>query len=104
MFTVTDTSFVRRDSGLMASTLIDSKAIVSNWLLNCLSSPIIRPRLVDLVLLRRSFLLDSWRDLRFSLFVALHRIAVCGLKRPVVIVFLANQASHVPLKSQTDLL
>jgi len=48
-----------------------SYQILSNWSLKFLSSQIIRPRLLDLVLLRRSLLLDSWYELGFSLFVAL---------------------------------
>ena len=80
MFTVTNTSFVGSPSGLMASTVIDSKVIVSNWTHNSLSFPILHPRLVDLVLSRRSLLLDRWRDLGFSLFLALPRVSVCGLK------------------------
>lgn len=57
----------------------------------------------DLVLLRRYLSLDSWRNLRFSLFVALLCVALGGLERPVA-VFLANQARHVSLKLRQHLL
>ena len=55
-----------------------------SFVLNSLSS------IGDLVQLRRY--LDSWR-LRFSLFVAMLCVAVCGLESPVV-VFFANQAGQ----------
>ena len=65
-----------------------------SFVLNSLSS------IGDLVQLRRY--LDSWR-LRFSLFVAMLCVAVCGLESPVV-VFLANQTGHVSLKLRQHLL
>lgn len=65
-----------------------------SFVLNSLSS------IGVLVLLCRY--LDSWR-LRFSLFVAMLCVAVCGLESPVA-VFLANQAGHMSLKLRQHLL
>lgn len=79
---------------------------LSNWSLKFLSSPIIRLRLLDLVLLRRSLLLDSWHDLGFSVFVALPRITAWGLEHKrntgLVVVFLANQARKCIYKASVS--
>ena len=64
-------------SGLMASTVIDSKVIVSKWVHNSLSFLMLHPQLVHLVLSRRSLLLDRKRDVGFSLFLALPSSRVC---------------------------
>ena len=80
-FTVTNTSFAGWGWGPITSTVIDSDVIVSNWSLSSLLFPSLRFPLADLRLLRRSLLLEWWRDLGFSLFLCLPRVPPWFLER-----------------------
>ena len=79
---VTNTSSSDGSLGVIASTEMDSKVIISNWSLSSLSSPSLRFLLADL-LLRRSLLLERRRDLGFPrfLFRLLVVVILWGLER-----------------------